>query len=378
MTSLATLQDKIRAHTHEWCPSLTVANPETRLRTCHDATTTETTRVRRIRLSVSSIQKKTLESWRHASRYSYNRAVWLMNDCTSYMSKLDLRNLITPAEVNQSTLWVLETPKMMREAAVFQARANRDTCFTNLRDQNIRYFRHRYMSVKAKKWTIGGISSVSISKINTRCFELCPKRNFGRVKTHEDIPGDLKDSTYSVHFDGKHYYLQVPIKVVTTRPVSLQRCTGMDPGVRAFGTFYDAETITKVGLDAYKTMTPGRQDELHWKTAHWLCTTYAKVVLPRFNTQDQVKKRRRRFHKSTVKNMTTLSHGKFLARLKTKAEQFGTDLVIIDEAYTTRTCGICAHVQSDIGARTIWTCSQCLSTHDRDANAARNIYLLGT
>jgi hypothetical protein len=42
----------------------------------------------------------------------------------TYYSKLELRNLITPAEASSRIKWILETPKSIRESAVFEAKKN--------------------------------------------------------------------------------------------------------------------------------------------------------------------------------------------------------------------------------------------------------------
>jgi hypothetical protein len=54
-------------------------------------------------------------------------------DTDSTLSKFDLRNLVTPLEVNSRIQWILDTPKAIREAAVFEANKNRRACFTNLK-----------------------------------------------------------------------------------------------------------------------------------------------------------------------------------------------------------------------------------------------------
>ena len=94
---------------------------------------------------MTSIQKKTFQKWNNHVRYSYNKAInFINNDISTYKnkdfeinpenfyssdeikkinsfnpySKLDLRNLITPAEVNSHIPWILETPKAV---GVFEA-----------------------------------------------------------------------------------------------------------------------------------------------------------------------------------------------------------------------------------------------------------------
>ena len=87
------------------------------------------------------------------------------------------------------------------------------------------------------------------------------------------------------------------------------------------------------------------------------------------------KKQDRNISSKIVRKMNTISHGKLLQKLKTKAEEKNTKIFIQEESYTTKTCGHCRNKQEDIGCKKTWKCSCCGFTHDRDVNAARNILL---
>ena len=150
---------------------------------------------------------KQLHKWNNSCRYSYNKTIWLMKE-DSTLSKLDLRNLITPEIVNSRNPWILETPKAIREASVFEAYKNRSACITNLKNENIKFFNLRFLSKKNKTWTINGVDSVK--KINSKCIKIFPDYNFGYVKTKEIIPDTFK--TCAIHFDGIHYYILMPIE----------------------------------------------------------------------------------------------------------------------------------------------------------------------
>lgn len=53
----------------------------------------------------------------------------------------------------------------------------------------------------------------------------------------------------------------------------------------------------------------------------------------------------------------------------------------VSEAYTTRTCSECGSISGPQGREGLgireWTCDDCGTVHNRDANAARNILRLG-
>ena len=62
--------------------------------------------------------------------------------------------------------------------------------------------------------------------------------------------------------------------------------------------------------------------------------------------------------------------------LEYKVKLYGCDLVKVDTFYpSSQTCSCCGYqnkATKNLGIRK-WTCPQCNTQHDRDANAARNI-----
>jgi putative transposase len=120
-------------------------------------------------------------------------------------------------------------------------------------------------------------------------------------------------------------------------------------------------------------------DEVHWKSAAYLCDNFDVIMLPEFGVSSMVRKRkngrRRVISKNTTRRMLLWAHYRFRQRLIGKAKQHGRVLLICNEAYTTKTCGRCGAQNHTIGrAKTFW-CPSCSSTCDRDANGARNIFL---
>jgi putative transposase len=369
------------------------------------------TKIRKIKLKLTSIQRKILVSWSHSARYSYNKAVWFINDSTSYYSKIDLRNLIVPEHVNQHIPWILETPKSIREASVFEAKKNLKACITNLQNGNINRFQLKFLSRKKKSFTLGGFQ---IKKITNKSFETFERCGLGHIKTCEDI---LDSSmTCSIHFDGANFYLLQPFEVQCKQKLDSENFVSFDPGVRTFLTGYDPQdySFVKIGDGASsdllekakkidsnisllkkarrsKSYTKKRnkeikkkikkqrikiqnmQKELHDKTARAVCDKYKNIVLPVFGTSDMSRRTNTTISKTVKRRMLLLGHGKFLEKLKTKAKEVGCALYVVSEAFTTKTCGNCAFRNPNVGRQSEWTCPVCQFVHDRDANASRNI-----
>jgi putative transposase len=329
-----------------------------------------------------------------------------MNEDSS-LSKLNLRDLITPETINTRNPWILETPKAVREASVFEAYKNRKACFSNLKNKNIKHFELRFLSRKKSSWTIGGFEDVKKKSSNT--LSIFPTYNIGHFKTKETIPDNFK--TCNIHFDGLYYYIIMPVETSQQTFNNRNPCVSSDPGIRTFNTFYDGyeEKCYKVGNEAseiiYKDLITldrliakkaskinnkskklidkkiakkririqNLQSELHWKVSNWVCKKFDRVIIPKFESQKMCKKEFRKISTKTVRNMSVLSHGKFLERLKTKAEEFRSEIVIVKEDYTTMTCGKCYNRNLKIGSLEEWVCPKCKHYHDRDCNASRNI-----
>ena len=118
-------------------------------------------------------------------------------------------------------------------------------------------------------------------------------------------------------------------------------------------------------------------DELHHKFARWACTNYDAVLLPKFEVQGMVgrrKNKRRRITRKCVSRMYTLAHYRFRQFIAHKAKQLGSSLFLVSEAYTTKTCGACG-LMHEVGGSETFRCPACGAVADRDINAARNILI---
>src|SRR5258708_38022549 len=82
-----------------------------------------------------------------------------------------------------------------------------------------------------------------------------------------------------------------------------------------------------------------------------------------------------------AKSVLDAGWGMLKAQLQYKAQQGGRCVQVVNESNTTRTCSSCGSLTGPAGldmlAVRIWLCRECGVTHDRDANAARNIRAAG-
>jgi IS605 OrfB family transposase len=203
-----------------------------------------------------------------------------------------------------------------------------------------------------------------------------------------------------------------------------RRAVGIDPGVRSFITTYD-ECGDSIQVDALDTIliknehirklqrrisflknkksiskwdrdknrleilrllrqkahievkTRNRVKDMHYKLANWLCREYSTIFLPSFGTKEMVSGDCI-LRKRTKSRMLTLSHYRFKQILILKAKEFGTNLHVMGEEYTTKTC-CCGTLNDTIGGSKTYVCvdPQCGYRADRDINGARNIFIKG-
>jgi putative transposase len=79
------------------------------------------------------------------------------------------------------------------------------------------------------------------------------------------------------------------------------------------------------------------------------------------------------------RKVSDLAFGTFLKILQHVAQAKGKVVHLIDRFYpSSKTCSDCGHVYQDLNLRQrTWACPECGVIHDRDANAATNIYREG-
>ena len=226
------------------------------------------------------------------------------------------------------------------------------------------------------------------------------------------------------------YHLHVPLDIV---PVSENQAKGkiisLDPGVRTFQTGYDPagkviefgggcdrdkllnlhqridrlQSAKKLGplfihhpnpniflylgnnsktryhlqkkiLTLYQRIKNMVRDS-HCKIAKYLCSHYETVIIPEFHTSSMIKKEKRILSKASTRQTLIWSHYKFRNRLVQKSREYKTKVIIVNEEYTSKTCGLCGVLNKKLGDSKIFTCPSCKYTIDRDINGARNILI---
>lgn len=171
------------------------------------------------------------------------------------------------------------------------------------------------------------------------------------------------------------------------------RVISLDPGVRKFMVGYDPEgKCYIIGEGAQKKLISllKRVDkvekpyllwqkiknlisELHWKVSSFLVENYDTILLPDFRVSQMVRKGKP-LGKMTKRLLCMFSFYKFKTKLQYKCDTYGKKLLIVDESFTSCTCGVCGKINRMDG-KEIYLCRFCGLEIDRDVTGSRNILI---
>lgn len=225
------------------------------------------------------------------------------------------------------------------------------------------------------------------------------------MKLSEVIPDNIMDSRLTI--ENGRYFLVIPFKQETIPCENQTRVVALDPGVRTFQTFYNPEFSGMIGegdmgrivrlcshLDsliskrdkstskrksrinkAIKRMRNKIKDlidEIHHKTAKFLVDNFDIILLPSFDVSEMTKRAKRKINSKTARSMLTWAHYRFKCFLESKCEEFNKVLLIVNEAYTSKTVSWNGKINYSLGgSKIVKDKDHCVS---RDINGARNIW----
>jgi IS605 OrfB family transposase len=320
--------------------------------------------------------------------------------------------------------WQIEIPHDTRQLAVDNAVSAYKSAMTNKKRGNIRNFRLGYMSKKKtthmfnidprainiKKDKKNGELKVSIftKKLGKDKFLFIKK------KYMKQIENEISENKSEVKmlYDRGAWYLIFCVKGKTQNKCDNLHSIALDPGVRTFQTGYSPNGSTyKFGerqLNQMKTIhskidklksiigTPGAANRrkklnirkrlaklefrlrgiihnLHNQVGSFLARNYKYILLPDFETSGMQESNN--IHSTTKRRMNGLAHYKFQLKMDHLCKKYGSELNLVNEAYTSKTCGSCGKIKEDLGSDCIYNCSNCRYILDRDIHGARNIWI---
>ncbi|RKU08537.1 hypothetical protein C6502_15105 [Candidatus Poribacteria bacterium] len=114
-----------------------------------------------------------------------------------------------------------------------------------------------------------------------------------------------------------------------------------------------------------------QREDFHWKLAHQLTDEYDEIRLEDLNLQGM--------KALWGRKVSDLGFADFVKKLVYIAKRKGVKIKFIDKWYpSSKTCSACRVVNEALNLRDRnWQCKDCGATHDRDCNAAINIFRVG-
>jgi transposase len=366
-------------------------------------------RTRKIKINPTKVQKLMLNKFSGSARFTYNTCVASVNEKTHKNNKFTLRNAFVSAKNNvffENKEWLTETPKVVRQQAVFEAVKNFKSAFSNLRNQNIDKFKVRFKTLRHQRENGYVLGVEKAVKFKDGVLTILPE-TIGNVRFFEKPPiVKVPEAECSIQRDRYgDFWLQVPV-YKSVKPSCCGPVVAIDPGVRTPMTYYSPDgtngflglemkdridvikgcvatvdrRISKANGAFRKKLLEHRRrlfrkythvrDDCHWKLINDLTNTYGGVILPHLQTSRLCGM----LKSKTNREMFGISHFILKERMSQKCEEKGAMFASPTEEYTSKTCGNCGMLNHKLGSSETFRCPCGLVCH-RDLHAARNIYM---
>lgn len=391
-------------------------------------------KTKKIKLYLNKEQKITINKWFNDARYTYNLGLanikenglrsWMSirNDivtlnryycktCDKFIGKIKLCKICNNKpiiEKNNNLNNLASTPKHIRLSSVKSLYTAYKSAITNLKRNNIQKFNIHYKS--SKKITTESIeleaSSCKIVKDNkikiySNEFSFIKNNKKIKKKTKKNIVKEIKHNP-KIYYNKiyNEYYLLVPIEEkITPYDFKKNNILSLDPGVKTLLSGYDSNTgdsikfnnrielLKKLKKKIAKIQSEKKQYKKYYRKfnniikdnqiqiSNYIVTNYDVILLPKFESQKL--KLRNKHYNNKLLNMH--KHYQLKQILQWISLKHGKKVLIVDESYTSKTCGLCGTINNNLSLNDrLYNCikKECKYKEvDRDYNGARNILI---
>ena len=199
----------------------------------------------------------------------------------------------------------------------------------------------------------------------------------------EQLPGNRRDARLTLHNGQYHLFVTSPAQQRTAETQG--RVVALDPGIRSFLTYFAEDSAGHIGqadfgriqrlcshlddllsrakletkrfakrnkyraADRMRIRVRNLIDELHHKAARFLVENFDLILIPSFETSEMVLRGARKLRAKSVRSMLTFAHYRFRQFLTWKAWQYGKALLVVNEAYTSKTCSWSGEIIPNLG-----------------------------
>jgi len=432
---LPSLISLISSNTQSTCKNNEDLQPnKKKIKVNHAKKTTKQTpnQVRKIKLNFSQQDKQTVLKWFGCARKTYNWALACIK-AKPKEYKINMiwlrKRFINSCNMPKKFIYLLDCPKEIRDGAINDLvgayKINMD------KRKNNPHFKYdiKFRSRKENQSIYIGADSAGFKKPeknhmkdwNKGQFKIYPTKlqsiikfyTRKRDKNNVDIP--KYDCRLSMNQLGE-IYLHIPQfreERCDNQAPDNSRIASIDPGVRTFLTVYsnqvgvayklgdnDIGRIIRLGywldklvskLSLVKKHSQRRRvkrailrhrqrikhivDEVHWKCIKFLLTNFSTIYLPKYNSSQMVLRKSRKINSKIVRMLLSWRFYEFKQRLVQQAELAKVNIIDCTEEYTSKTCGQCHTIKTNLGSSKKFICNKCSIQVDRDLNGARNIFI---
>ncbi len=341
-------------------------------------------------------QTNILLDWLNSVRLMYNQTLifiknkYFMKDTP----KINFRHLRKELKDNKNNLKKLyNTPTHILDSGIKLATISYKSAFTNFRNGNIKYFNIRY--IKQSKNT--HIMDIEKSFFNKTTF--CPKflgKNMLN-KSNFDYNEITKDCKLHYSKLNNQFTLLIPVEMEKQNREHDNSFISLDPGVRTFLTGMSNDKHYEICTNGYNELKKylkkmdkvkgnknkdkwryklrNKVTDLHWKSINFLMNeNKSTIVIGNWSTKNCISNKGS-LNKMLKRVCSSLRYFDFLNKLVYKSNYHNISLKIQNESYTSKLCSCCGTLNSNLGSKKVFDCSNCEMVYDRDMNACRNILI---
>lgn len=295
-------------------------------------------RVEKYQLILNNQQKNKIQSWITECKKVYNKCVDKLKTDNTYFNKG--YQTIKASLLNEIYEKIEKTcpyDVLSDEIRIFSS--NLKSCFTNLKNHNIKYF-----EIKKKLKTHSNYSLLIPSK-SVQANGIF-KSLLGSIENFHLINLPTHDCRLFYNNKCNTYTLMIPVDVQCQFIVNREEIVAIDPGEKKFIEFFGLKSYGYIGknirkpllkirdkikkyqkiLYNYKTNRSGEKlrnrkhlkskirklyrksknivKELHNQSANYLCKNYDKIIIPKFETQQMVKHKKSSYKEYKLQYIT--------------------------------------------------------------------------
>jgi putative transposase len=350
---------------------------------------------RRIRVYPTAQQKQTLRLWFEAASWCFNETVARLREPGTRASWKAVRTAI----IHSAPARLQAAPYQVKSIAV------RDACQA-VKNAKLHYKETGEFSqveFRRRKDPRQGCFIPASAVSQTGIYPTI----LGPLRMAENIPNDHRDSRLTLSHG--QFHLAVPVETQRREAETQGRVVALDPGIRSFLSWFSETDAGHIGQQDFgriqrlcthldnllgraardlhrqkrnmyraagrmRTRIRNLVDELHHKAARFLVDHYDIILLPTLRDLGNGAAGRAQAPEEVGQEPPDLRPLPLPAFLLWKAWQTGQTVLLVNEAYTSRTCSWSGQIVHNLGGRR-WITGSDGTRVERDLNGARGIFL---